>query len=87
MPTKRERESFLYVHGLEAGLEQGLERGREEGFERGRAQTLIELLRIRGIVVGPASEARILGCRDAALMSTWLARALEVPHAEALFDA
>jgi hypothetical protein len=82
VPTRRERESFLYVHGLEAGLE----RGREEGREEGRAQTLLELLRIRGLVVDPASEARILACRDAARMSGWLARALAVARVEALFD-
>ncbi|HRI67726.1 MAG TPA: hypothetical protein PK156_25965 [Polyangium sp.] len=50
--------------------------GKAEGKAEGRASALVEILRNRNIVVPPATEARILACRDEACLSRMMLRAL-----------
>jgi hypothetical protein len=78
VPTKQERASFLYVHGQRDG--------REEGRQEGRALALLDLLRMRGIAIDAASEARILACRDGKQLLAWLARATEIARVDELFE-
>lgn len=80
--TEDERECFYYVRGQRAGHEEGL----QEGLQEGRAQTLLELLRIRGLEVDADSEATILACRDTEQLSTWLARAVTATRVDELFE-
>jgi hypothetical protein len=82
VPTKRERASFLYVHGQRDGRKEG----REEGREEGRALALLDLLRIRGIALDAASEARVLACRDSKQLLAWLARATAIARIDELFE-
>lgn len=78
VPTKRERASFLYVHGQRDG--------RQEGLQEGRALAVLDLLRIRGIEIDAASEARILACRDSKQLRAWLARATAIAGVDELFE-
>ena len=48
----------------------------EEGKAEGKAEALLNLLRLRGLVVDGATEARIRETRDTALLDRWLARVL-----------
>ena len=68
--------------GLEKGREEGLEKGREEGLEKGReegreamAETLLALLRARGLPVDDATVGRVRGCRANELLRAWMVRA------------
>jgi hypothetical protein len=80
--TEDERECFYYVRGQRAGHEEGL----QEGLQEGRAQSLLELLRIRGIEVDADGKATILACRDTGQLNTWLARAVTATRLDELFD-
>lgn len=88
--TASELQSFRYVRGHRAGLEQGREQGREEGREegelRGRANALLDILRLRGLEVDPQVAEQVLACRDAPRLQRWLTRALIVDQARALLD-
>jgi hypothetical protein len=78
VPTRRERASFLYVHGQRDG--------RQEGRQEGRALAVLDLLRIRAIEIDAASEARILACSDSDQLIAWLARAATLARADELFE-
>jgi hypothetical protein len=78
VPTKRERASFLYVHGQRDG--------RQEGLQEGRALAVLDVLRIRGIEIDAASEAKILACRDSEQLMAWLARATSLARVDELFE-
>ena len=69
--TEEELECFMYKTGERAG----------------RATAVIEILRLRGIEVSAAMEARILSCRDNARVQAWLARAMVVSRANELLDS
>ena len=59
-------------------LEKGLEKGREEGLEKGReamAETLLALLRARGLPVDDVTVGRVRGCRENEQLRTWMVRA------------
>ena len=59
-------------------LKKGLEKGREEGLEKGReamAETLLALLRARGLPVDDATVGRVRGCRANELLRAWMVRA------------
>ena len=55
-------------------LEEGLEKGREEGREA-MAETLLALLRARGLPVDDATVGRVRGCRANELLRAWMVRA------------
>jgi hypothetical protein len=82
VPTKRERASFMFVCGEEEGRQEGLQAGRQEG----RALAVLDLLRIRGIEIDAASEARVLVCRDTDQLLAWLARAATLARVDELFE-
>jgi hypothetical protein len=80
--TKTERQCYYYVRGQEDGAE----RGREEGVEEGRARAVIDLLQDRGLAPDPATETRILDCRDATQLRAWLVRAAAISRLDELFE-
>jgi hypothetical protein len=84
--TEDERECFYYVRGQRAGHEAGHEEGLQEGLSEGRAQTLLELLRLRGLEIDASSQATILACRDTEQLTVWLARALTATGVDELFE-
>lgn len=61
--------------------------GRVEGEARGRAQAVVDLLEDRQIAVSDEMRARVLACRDVALLRSWLIRAATVRTAEELFTS
>jgi hypothetical protein len=49
---------------------------RSEGKAEGKAEATLAVLAARGLPVDEAARARILGCRDGALLDRWLAKAV-----------
>lgn len=74
----------LREQGRVQGIEQGLERGLEQGLEQGIADTIVRILRRRGIEVSEESEQAITGCHDRARLDRWVDRSLDVTTAEEL---
>ena len=75
--------------GRAEGIQVGEQKGRAEGLQEGRAEGiaglrdgLLMVLRSRGVAIPAEVEARILACKDIALLSTWLQRAVTLSHAE-----
>lgn len=60
--------------------------GRAEGEARGRADTILDVLTARGIVVANDLRERVLSCRDTETLRAWTVRAATVAAAEELFD-
>ena len=59
---------------------------REEGREEGRASAVLGVLAARGWAVPEDLRARVLACRDAALLDTWLRRGVTCGSIDAVFD-
>jgi hypothetical protein len=57
-----------------------------EGKVEGKAEDIVTVLKVSGVAITPRQEERISLCRDAALLSRWLVRALKVTTAAELFD-
>ena len=73
--------------GEEKGIQIGVERGKAEGEERGCAglrDGILMLLRSRGVSIPAEVEGRIRACKDIAVLSAWLQRAVTLSHAEEL---
>jgi len=71
--------------GEEKGIQIGVERGKAEGEERGCAglrDGILMLLRSRGVSIPAEVEGRIRACKDIAVLSAWLQRAVTLSHAE-----
>lgn len=49
--------------------------GRVEGRVEGRAESILTLLKARGLPVSEPVKARVLGCKDLSLLDRWLVRA------------
>lgn len=60
----------------------GEARGRAEGEATGRAVAILVLLEQRGLEVSAEQRARILGCRDLAMLESWLRRAVSAGRVE-----
>jgi HEPN domain-containing protein len=73
------------AEGREEGLREGEEKGREAGLREGEARAILAVLRGRGIAVSDEEAARILACRDQALLAQLWSRVLSVPSAAALW--
>lgn len=50
--------------------------GRAAGLSEGKAEALLTIFEARGLPVGDAQRAAILGCRDAELLDRWTRRAV-----------
>jgi Uma2 family endonuclease len=73
------------AEGQRKGLAKGKRQGLAEGLARGRAQALLALVKARGIALGRADRARILGERDPAVLARWIARAATCTGIAAVF--
>lgn len=67
---------------LDAVLREGREKGREEGL----AESILILLRGRGITIPADVENRVTCCRDTTTLKTWLLAAARAERAEAIFS-
>ncbi|MEX1366050.1 MAG: hypothetical protein AB1Z98_23180 [Nannocystaceae bacterium] len=65
---------------------QGRQEGRKQGLTEGRASALLLVLETQGVEVRDDARARILECRDPALLERWLRRAVAGVGIALLFD-
>jgi Putative transposase, YhgA-like len=72
--------------GLAKGEKRGLAKGEKRGIAKGRASAVLELLELRELPIPAPVRKRLLATHDEPLLRRWLARALSVPSAEALFE-
>ena len=77
----------VYMTIKEALLAEGKKEGLAQGLAQGLATAVLELLELRALEVSAPVRERVLAMRDEALLLRWLARALTVRSAEALFDS
>lgn len=64
----------------------GHARGKQEGLLKGQADALLRVLTRRGLTLTPAQHARLAACEDAALIASWLDRAVTASTASEIFD-
>jgi hypothetical protein len=55
--------------------------GKEEGHAEGRAQSILDVLRVRGVDVPAEVRERIVSCKDVATLDAWLERAVRAASA------
>jgi predicted nucleotidyltransferase/HEPN domain-containing protein len=67
--------ALSFERGEKQGEERGEQRGRLSGIAEGQARAVLAVLAARGIAVDDANRALIEGCRDAAVLERWIARA------------
>ena len=75
------------AEGLVQGKTEGFQAGDAHGEARGRAvvaETLLHVLRSRGVEVSAELEHRIMACSDPALLAVWLQRVATVASAAEL---
>lgn len=58
------------------------QRAEQRGEQRSRAQTLLMILKARGVAVDDVSRRRILGCEDRDALQGWLIRAATATRIE-----
>jgi predicted transposase YdaD len=74
------------ITALEArGEARGKAEGKAEGEARGKADGLLLLLRARGVAVDDVARARVLDCRDLAVLDRWFLRAVHATSVAAVF--
>ena len=90
--AKGEKKGFAAgkKQGLAAGKKQGLAAGKKQGLAAGKQQGLatavLDLLELRALPVPPRVRRRVLATHDELLLRRWLAQALTVLSADALFE-
>ncbi len=62
------------------------QRIREEGREEGVSESIIRILRRRGIAVSAAAESKIVSCHDRAQLGEWLDRAIGAQTVDDVFS-
>lgn len=67
-------------------LAAGREEGREEGRLEAKAESLLLLLRARGLSVSSEASERIGNCKDIALLDAWIQRAATASMLDEVFD-
>ena len=94
-----QRAEQRWQQGRNEGMQIGEEKGRAEGIQAGRAEGLQEgegkglrdgilmVLRSRGVPIPADVEAKILACKDVALLGAWLQRAVTLSDAAELMKA
>ncbi|MDO3649376.1 hypothetical protein [Nocardia mangyaensis] len=75
----------LREEGREKGHEEGRKEGREEGHEQGVADSIVRILRRRGLDVPTSAEEKITACRDLAQLTDWLDRSISARTVDDLF--
>lgn len=77
--------------GEEKGRAEGIQEGRTEGMQEGEGKGLrdgiLMVLRSRGVSIPADVEVRILACKDVAVLSGWLQRAVTISDVAELMQA
>ena len=77
--------------GEKKGRAEGIQEGRAEGLQEGEGKGLrdgiLMVLRSRGVPIPADVEAKILACKDVALLGAWLQRAVTLSDAAELMKA
>jgi len=68
-------------------LSMGREEGREEGRQEAKTEALLLILASRGIRLPAAQQERVAACRNAALLDSWVRKALSASSAEDVFGS
>ncbi len=68
-------EALMRSYGEEL-IEQGRQQGLQQGRLRGRAESVLQILAVRGVQVDEEARQRILTCTDVATLDHWFARAM-----------
>ena len=86
-----QRAELRWQEGIQVGEERGKAEGRAEGLQEGEERGcaglrdgILMVLRSRGMPIPAEVEARILACRDVAVLSAWLQRAVTLTDAAEL---
>ena len=79
-------EEQLHAEGHARGLVQGLAQGKAEGKAEGKADSVLVLLRARGLHLPPEIQHRIQACTDAETLDRWLVRAATVSDPADVFE-
>ena len=66
--------------GVAEGKAAGIAEGKAAGVAEGKAAALLQVMALRGLVVGDEDRARVLACKDVAKLDRWLARAVAATH-------
>ena len=66
-------------------VQEWLAEGEARGEARGKADGLLLLLRARGVAVDDVARARVLDCRDLAVLDRWFLRAVHATSVAAVF--
>jgi hypothetical protein len=74
------------ARGVARGKAQGLVQGEALGVAKGKAESVLALLRLRGVRLTRAQREQILSCRDERRLRAWLRRACMVSTAAELFE-
>ena len=76
-----QRAELRWQEGRAEGIQVGEERGKAEGLA-GLRDGILMVLRSRGVSIPAEVEGRIRACKDIAVLSAWLQRAVTLSHAE-----
>lgn len=68
------------------GRDEGRNEGRNEGRDEGHAHAVLGVFAARGWTVPEDVRARVLACRDSALLDTWLRRGVTEASLEVVFS-
>ncbi|MBL9042120.1 MAG: HEPN domain-containing protein [Myxococcales bacterium] len=86
-----QRAEQRWQQGRNEGRAEGIQEGRAEGLQEGEGKGLrdgiLMVLRSRGVTIPADVEAGILACKDVALLSSWLQRAVTLSDAAELMKA
>jgi predicted nucleotidyltransferase/HEPN domain-containing protein len=79
-----QRAELRWQQGKNEGRAEGIQEGRAEGEGKGLRDGILMVLRSRGVPIPADVEARILACKDVAVLSAWLQRAVTLSDAAEL---
>jgi hypothetical protein len=82
-----QRAEQRWQQGRNEGRAEGIQEGRAEGEGKGLRDGILMVLRSRGVPIPADVEARILACKDVAVLSAWLQRAVTLSDAAELMQA
>ena len=83
----RSRAELRWQQGKNEGRAEGIQEGRAEGEGKGLRDGILMVLRSRGVPIPADVKARILACKDVAVLSAWLQRAVTLSDAAELMQA
>jgi predicted transposase YdaD len=76
-----------HAEGLAKGMARGMAKGLAEGLVAARAEDVLRILAVRGVLVPDEAQKRILSCTDLALLDQWFDRALKATQLSEVLDA